>query len=335
MNTLALSLLFLLLRQQETNAAESNQSLRREAVIEDAKMFFEIDSYKPHAHRPWRTQFRLPTGEIVGGYDAREGEYPWFVSLEYSGQFYCGGSLLSGNKVLSAAHCFFDSAGEIALPTQVRIGHVGTTDGETVGVDCVTIHPDFASDMMGLYNDVAVLTLSTSATTTNFVRLNGDTDFPSMEGETLTAIGFGRTTSGGSTSSSLQKATEQFVPEDDCQATWSCASSEYHLCAAEGTNIGVCQGDSGGPLLDISGKQVGITSFGDAACGTPPDVFANVAPYKNWIEEHVSSNTCTTAHTLASSPCNGWCVLGTFLIDTANTISTRIQTRVGTPWFSA
>ena len=42
---------------------------------------------------------------IVGGKPTGVNRYPWVVRLVYDGQFHCGGSLLNGDYVLTAAHC--------------------------------------------------------------------------------------------------------------------------------------------------------------------------------------------------------------------------------------
>lgn len=43
---------------------------------------------------------------IVGGVNSVEGEWPWQVSLHFSGNLYCGASVLSSDWLISAAHCF-------------------------------------------------------------------------------------------------------------------------------------------------------------------------------------------------------------------------------------
>lgn len=43
---------------------------------------------------------------IVGGEDAKDGEFPFIVSIQdESGTHYCAGSLLDSTTVLTAGHC--------------------------------------------------------------------------------------------------------------------------------------------------------------------------------------------------------------------------------------
>ena len=42
---------------------------------------------------------------IVQGENAIPGAWPWQVALLYGGQYFCGGSLISSQFVLTAAHC--------------------------------------------------------------------------------------------------------------------------------------------------------------------------------------------------------------------------------------
>jgi len=189
----------------------------------------------------WRFGFRIPNQGIVGGTEAPSGAYPWFVSLEYNGRIYCGGALISANRVMSAAHCFFSSTGRIFLPTQVRIGHTTLTSGETIGVSCVSIHPSYSIDTQGLYNDIAIITLSGSSSATSFTTLNSNAGYPSSAGENLIPIGFGLTATGGSTSSTLKQTSVSFETESTCQSQWACMSTKYHVCGIQSAT-GVCQG---------------------------------------------------------------------------------------------
>jgi secreted trypsin-like serine protease len=45
------------------------------------------------------------SSKIVGGTLAATGQFPWQAGLYLDGSGFCGGSLISSNVVLTAAHC--------------------------------------------------------------------------------------------------------------------------------------------------------------------------------------------------------------------------------------
>ena len=61
-----------------------------------------------------KSKSQFPGTRIVGGRRAKEGEFPWQVSIgrisAVTGgiRHFCGGTILSSNTILTAAHCLND-----------------------------------------------------------------------------------------------------------------------------------------------------------------------------------------------------------------------------------
>ena len=51
-------------------------------------------------------QSPVKQSRIVEGEDAKPGAWPWQVALYCSSVFRCGGSLISDQWIVTAAHCF-------------------------------------------------------------------------------------------------------------------------------------------------------------------------------------------------------------------------------------
>lgn len=75
---------------------------------------------------------------IVGGDEARDGQFPYQVFLKVCGSHYCGGSILSERFILTAAHCVvYDDGSFLTDPMEVV---AGTNDLESTSKHKVDVH---------------------------------------------------------------------------------------------------------------------------------------------------------------------------------------------------
>lgn len=96
-----------------------------------------------------------PDGRIAGGTDAREGEFPYQVSLRTSSNnaHFCGGSVLNNRWIITAASC---AQGKVPAGITIMAGSKSLSRGGSYHqVDRIIVHPNF--DEYSLSNDVSVM----------------------------------------------------------------------------------------------------------------------------------------------------------------------------------
>ncbi|MBT3152191.1 serine protease [Streptomyces sp. CHD11] len=224
---------------------------------------------------------------IVGGTTTTTSAYPFMMQITDASQDqFCGGTLVSPTKVVTAAHCM---TGETTGSVRVVGGrtYLDGTDGTVARVSRIWVHPGYRSVTRG--DDVAVLTLSTSMPYATAPYVSSSDTGVYAAGSTARVLGWGTTSSGGTSSRQLRTATVPTVSDPSCTNSYRTRFVRSDMVCAGYSSGGVdtCQGDSGGPLL-IGGRLAGITSWGDgcAAAGRP-GVYTRLTTFSDAVTAQV------------------------------------------------
>uniref|UniRef100_A0A182WEQ3 Peptidase S1 domain-containing protein n=1 Tax=Anopheles minimus TaxID=112268 RepID=A0A182WEQ3_9DIPT len=229
---------------------------------------------------------------IIGGALATPGEFPAMVSLQQAqnSAHVCGGTLITMNHVLTAAHCVTDIRGIPQAATQFQVmgddlfilQHMGSPSRQVRRVASITIHPKYDSTIFS--NDIAVVRVVSEFRKT-------DTFFPGKRiqkaptlGDRCSLAGWGVTDERSNTMSpNLLRINVAISDYGSCNVVFDNLLTKGMMCAAA-PGRDACQGDSGGALLCAGGRVAGIVSFGDG-CAKPnvPGVYVDVAYYEKWI----------------------------------------------------
>jgi trypsin len=157
---------------------------------------------------------RVPHPLIVGGNPANNGDFPYQLGMLFNGAFRCGGSIISTNWILSAAHCL--DGGQAAAGVTWHGGSVTRQSGGTIFTTAEYIlHPSYSR--ITLNNDVLVARSNEPLTGTHIgpvamATLNQITP----DNAPTVVTGWGLTAPGGSLADILQEVTVPIIPQGSC-----------------------------------------------------------------------------------------------------------------------
>ncbi|XP_043497237.1 trypsin-2-like [Polistes fuscatus] len=233
------------------------------------------------------------SGRIVNGTKAAISQFPHQVSLRrsWSGNHFCGGSVISEHVVLSAAHCMY-RYGEVILPWTVTVvgGEIQldrtTKAGQKKGVREIIIHPEFNGDTF--QNDIAILRLKVPFQFTaqlKPIHLPVDQVPP---GTMCQVSGWGYPEENiPIVTNDLMYVDMPILNMKNCRKLLENVTNlpPGMFCAGYIDGLkDACQGDSGGGMV-CDGVLTGIVSAGEG-CAKPklPGLYTDVLFYKYWIK---------------------------------------------------
>ncbi|KAJ1125619.1 hypothetical protein NDU88_004043 [Pleurodeles waltl] len=255
---------------------------------------------------------------MYGGTNAILGEWPWHVTFSFLEEPFCGGSLISEEWVLTAAHCFYGNK-TLMNPASWRAYLAFTTLGGTPGaqsvergVSQIIVHEKYTNFINGY--DAALVKLSKPVA---FDRSIQPICLPLIGHHfklrsTCWATGLEDLQPGDNitTERHLQKVSITLIGQKTCNCIYSSLDSLEHskpvlpgmLCGTDKDgNRGPCSGDSGGPVVcneDGTWFLAGIVSF-SLACHLPnsPTVFSAVSTFSNWIKTRTAGRDSLVSFT--------------------------------------
>jgi secreted trypsin-like serine protease len=264
------------------------------------------------------------TDMIVNGKPAENNKWPWQIRIFYNADDAkggCGGSLISKQWVLTAAHCVvFEDNGQRAFVDKAIIGYGANNLDQLKRVNTAQIIPHADYDPATHTNDIALIKLEEPVefgTGTAAVDLGTNELYKKLVGTKATVTGWGytydidkfkRANPGVDVDESVlapNELQEVDVPIQDlekCRANYDKLGGipvpDGQLCA--GLKVGgkdSCQGDSGGPLVSVDPtskkgyRQVGVVSWG-IGCAEAKlfGVYTRTDFYGDWIKQTISAN---------------------------------------------
>jgi secreted trypsin-like serine protease len=240
---------------------------------------------------------RIP--EIYLGEPTPSDDYKWQVALirsdisNYNKAHFCGGTIISDNWVVTAAHCVKDK-NVSDFVVLAGSNDLTSTKGKMFEVARIINHQKYNEKTKDY--DISLLNLKEPIPSNigSPIQLAPKEYIYDPNGLPLTVSGWGDIEFLGESSSTLLGANVYPIDNDVCNRNVNHQNriTENMLCA--GKLLGgedACTGDSGGPLVTSTTPRylVGIVSWG-VGCGFAhkPGVYTKITKFSNWVSDKIN-----------------------------------------------
>jgi len=245
----------------------------------------------------------IQSSRVVSGTDAVPGSWPWQVLIFLYGKRSCGGSIVSPNYVVTAAHCVPREATPADYVIRIGDFDLDAIEGYEKNhyVEKLIKNPRYSRMTLG--DDIALLKLKTPIVFNQWVQPVCLPFKPVAIGTECYVTGWGKTGHPGRPSKLLQQARLPVVANDVCekfnQRFVPVPIRDKMICAGHGgaTKSISCHGDSGGAFVCRTGRDNawqlhGVVSWGSGKCDATETypVFTRVSEYKAWLEYEMDHN---------------------------------------------
>uniref|UniRef100_A0A8C9AAW5 Coagulation factor IX n=1 Tax=Prolemur simus TaxID=1328070 RepID=A0A8C9AAW5_PROSS len=230
---------------------------------------------------------------VVGGENAKPGQFPWQVILNGKIDAFCGGSIVNEKWVVTAAHCIVPPVNITVVAGEHDIEKTEPTEQKR-NVIRVILHHSYNATVNKYSHDIALLELDKPLTLNSYVTpiCIADREYTNifLKFGSGYVSGWGRVFNRGRSASILQYLRVPFVDRATCLRSTKFTIHNNMFCAGyhEGGRDS-CQGDSGGPhVTEVEGTNflTGIISWGEeCAMKGKYGIYTKVSRYTNWIKE--------------------------------------------------
>ncbi|TDG41668.1 hypothetical protein AWZ03_011922 [Drosophila navojoa] len=258
----------------------------------------------------------LPDGamamdRIFGGDVGNPHCFPYQVGMllqRPKGLYWCGGSLISEQHVLTAAHCVDMAKRALVFLGANEIKNAKESGQVRLMVPSSNFHIYPTWNPKRLKDDIAIVRLPHAVSFNERIHPiqlpKRHYEYRSFKNKLGIASGWGRYATGVHAISNVLRYVQlQIVDDRTCKRNFPLSFRGTNICTSGRNAKSTCNGDSGGPLVlqrRHSKKRVlvGITSFGSIyGCDRGyPAAFTKVASYLDWISDEtgVHSHQDTT-----------------------------------------